>query len=68
MCNMKETRTPEKNREYNSKYKTIRISVEDYNELVKVYSKTKVPLVSLIGFAVPILKRKYRIKEVVDEK
>lgn len=63
---MKEIRTVDKNKQYNDKYKTVRITTEDYNELLRVSNKTKVPLVSLIGFAVPMLKRKYRIKENVD--
>lgn len=65
---MKEIRTTDKNKQYNDKYKTIRVTTEDYNELLKVSNKTKVPLVGLVGFAVPMLKRKYRIKEIVDGK
>lgn len=51
---------------YNDKYKTVRISVVDYNELLRVSAKSRVPLVGLIGLAVPMLKRKYRIKDVCD--
>lgn len=63
-----ESRTVEKNKQYNDKYKTVRISASDYNELLKVSNKSKVPLVSLIGFCIPMLKRKYRIKETEDGK
>lgn len=63
---MKETRTAEKNKQYNDKYKTIRVSVDDYNELLRVSAKSRVPLVGLISLSVPMLKRKYRIKDVSD--
>lgn len=63
---MKEIRTAEKNKQYNDKYKTIRVSVDDYNELLRVSEKSRVPLVGLISLSVPMLKRKYRIKDVSD--
>lgn len=46
---------------------SVRIYDEDYEELKKIKDKTKVPVVSLIHIAIPMLKKKYRIKEVVEK-
>lgn len=43
--------------------KIIRINGEDYNELKKIKDKTGIPVVKLVEFAIPMLKRKYRIKD-----
>lgn len=53
---------------YNDKYKTIRVKLEDYNDLMVISKKSGVSLINLINFATPMLKRKYRIKEVGDGK
>lgn len=49
--------------EYNAKFKTIRVRLDDYNELMVVHEKTQIPLVGLFHIAVPLLKKKYRIKD-----
>lgn len=49
--------------EYNAKFKTIRVRLDDYNELMAVHEKTQIPLVGLFHIAVPLLKKKYRIKD-----
>lgn len=50
-------------KEYNERFKTVRIRVEDYNTLVQINEKSQVPIVGLIHIAIPMLKRKYRIKD-----
>ena len=47
---------------YNDKFKTIRIRAEDYNDLLIISEKSQVPLVGLIHIAIPKLKTKYRIR------
>lgn len=49
--------------EYNEKFKTIRVRVEDYNSLLLVHEKTQIPIVGLFHLAIPMLMKKYRIKE-----
>lgn len=53
----------EEKKDYNENYKTIRIRTKDYNELLKVVNKTRVPIVELVNISVAMLKRKYRVKE-----
>lgn len=43
--------------------KLVRINGNDYEELKKIKDKTGVPIIKLIEFAIPMLKRKYRIKD-----
>ena len=49
--------------EYNERFKTIRVRVEDYDTLMQIHEKTQVPLVGLFHLAIPMIKRKYRIKD-----
>ena len=42
---------------------SVRIDVKDYEELKKIKDKTGVPIIKLIEFSIPMLKRKYRIKD-----
>lgn len=41
----------------------IRIDKRDYDELRRIKDKTGVPIIRLIEFAIPLLKKKYRIRE-----
>lgn len=50
-------------KEYNDRFKTIRVRVEDYDTLMEIHEKTQVPLVGLFHLAMPMLKKKYRIKD-----
>lgn len=44
-------------------FKTIRIRKEEYDELKNLSETTQVSIVGLVKFAIPLLKKKYRIKE-----
>lgn len=44
-------------------FKTIRIRKNEYDELKNLSEITHVSIVGLINFAIPLLKKKYRIKE-----
>ena len=50
-------------KEYAEKFKTVRIRIEDYNTLLEIHQKCQVPLVGLFHLAIPMLKKKYRIKD-----
>ena len=50
-------------KEYAEKFKTVRIRIEDYNALLEIHEKSQVPLVGLFHLAIPMLKKKYRIKD-----
>lgn len=54
--------------EYNSRFKTIRVRVEDYDELLAIHDKTQVPLVGLIHLMVKDLKTKYGVESDVDSR
>ena len=43
--------------------KPIRIEDIDYEELRKLKNFTGIPIVKLIHFAIPLLKKKYKFKE-----
>ena len=43
---------------------SMRINKKDYEEMKKLKEKTGIPIVRLISFAIPLLKKKYRY---VDE-
>lgn len=49
--------------EYADKFRTIRIRVEDYNFLLGISEQTQIPIVGLIHLAIPMLKKKYKIKD-----
>ena len=49
--------------EYADKFRTIRIRVEDYNSLLGISEQTQVSIVGLIHLAIPMLKKKYKIKD-----
>ena len=48
------------------KTKCVRIDEDDYEGLRKIKDATGIPIVKLVHFSVPLLKRKYRIKDVSD--
>ena len=54
---------PKTSKEYAEKFKTVRIRIEDYNTLLEIHEKSQVPLVGLFHLAIPMLKKKYRIKD-----
>lgn len=45
------------------KYTTIKIREKDHADLLRISAKTGISLVNLVGFAIPKLKSKYRIKD-----
>lgn len=44
-------------------YKSIRVKSSTHEQLTKINGETKIPILSLIEIAVPLLKEKYGIKE-----
>lgn len=44
-------------------YKSIRAKNSTHEQLVRISEETKIPILSLIEIAVPLLKEKYGIKE-----
>ena len=46
-------------KDYSDKFHTIRIRVEDYISLLEINKKTQIPIVGLVHFAIPMLKRKF---------
>lgn len=51
-------------KEYNDRFHTVRIRVEDYKTLLEINEKTQIPIVGLVHLAIPMLKRKFRIKDI----
>ena len=54
-------------KEYAEKSQTIRIRVEDYDALTEIHEKSQVSFVGLIHLAIPMLKKKLRIKDETKE-
>lgn len=44
-------------------YKSIRARTSTHEQLMRISGETKIPILSLIELAVPLLKEKYGIKE-----
>lgn len=53
----------ETSREYGEKFRTVQMRVADKRELDRVQEKTRFSRVELLGQAVRMLKKRYRIKD-----
>lgn len=45
------------------RYKSININEETHTKLAKISAITRIPLLALVDFAIPMLKEKFGIKE-----